>query len=100
MKLSKRKKAADDFMKLASHAPDRKTRKLLEEMSAQVLAGDCYAPPRRRQDCKTFEDACRYVFKVVQQNPDNAMVAKNGIVERIVWFGRNFSDKHVALLEE
>ena len=87
-------------MRAASEETVPEVREALEDMAAKCFAARAKEPPRRRQDCKTFEDACRYIFKVAYLNPENSMVVENGIVERMEWFGHEFSDKHVALLVE
>ena len=87
-------------MKAASEETDPEMREALEDMAAKCFAAKSKGAPRRKQDCKTFEDACRYIFKIAYLNPENSMVVENRIVERMQWFGHEFSDKHVALLVE
>ncbi len=94
------KKTAALFMQAASDETDPEMRQSLEDLAARCLAPRAKGPPRRRQDCKSFEDACGYFFRAAYLNPENSMVVENGIVERMEWFGREFSDKHVALLAE
>jgi hypothetical protein len=100
MKRSKQKQMAAYCMKLAAEEADPEMREIMEDIAADYLAGRIKEPPRRKQDCKSFEDACRYIFKTAHLDPDNSMVVEGKCVVRMDWFGREFSDKQVGVLEE
>jgi len=100
-KHTKNKKDAAQMMKWsAMDGIDPELREVMEEVAADRFAGKLKEPPRRKQDCRNFYDACCYIYKVAHLSPNDSMVVENGIVERVDWPGREFSDKHVALLEE
>ena len=99
-KHSKEKASAARLMKLAGQETDLEMREIIENVAADAYAGKLKEPPRRKQDCKSFYDACCYIFKTTDINANDSMLVVNGVVERMDWFGREFSDKHVDLLQE
>lgn len=79
---------------------DPEIREVLQQIDREKREGRIKAPPRRPVDVKNLEDLCRYVFKLAHLDGDYQMRIEAGVVKRWVWFGHDFRDKMVRVVEE
>lgn len=79
---------------------DHEMRKALESILEDEKKGSLPRPPRRAQDCRNVEDLCRYIFKLAKLDGDHQMLIVEGRVKRWVWFGHEFTDRIVKVVEE
>jgi hypothetical protein len=67
---------------------------------ADEAAGLILDPCRTYKECRTWKQAWVYIFYRAHKDPDNFMQFEGEKVIRIVFIGRDFTDKQVYLLEK
>jgi hypothetical protein len=79
---------------------DPEIREAILQVQEDRKAGKLKDPPRKATDCRSLEDLCLYVFKLAHLSGSYQMLKTDAGVERWVWFGHDFGDRLVRVVEE
>jgi hypothetical protein len=78
---------------------DSEIREALLQLKGERRAGRLKAPPRKESDCHSLEDVCLYVFKSANLDGSYQMLRTDAGIKRWVWFGHDFGDRLVSVVE-
>ena len=96
MKKRSKKSAVSIFYKEL----DPEQREIMLEIERDRKSGKLKDPPRRAADCHSLEDLCHYIFKLAHLDGSYQMLKTEKGIKKWVWFGHDFGDRLVKVVEE
>ena len=79
---------------------DPDIREALLQVHKDRKEGKLRTPPRNPAACRSLEDLARFVFKLAHLDGDHQMLTEDGKLKRWVWFGHEFRDRLVDVVEQ
>jgi hypothetical protein len=79
---------------------DPEIREALLQVQEDRSTGKLKPAPEKATDCHLMEDLCLYVFRLAQLDGSYQMLKTAARLQRWVWFGHDFGDNLVDVVEE
>ena len=85
---------------LFDEVTDPELRELILQIQEDRRTGKIKEPPPMAAACHSMEDLCLYIFKLAHLDGSYQMLKTDTGIQRWVWFGHDFGDKFVKIVEK